>query len=143
MSHVKTSRTSLHAAGMPRSPSSSSIASSTRPRRININLPKHEATAAAFVSSATGASTLTEELVAQERARYTTLVAKNATSEALMKMPNVATKPESLERDVEQPTVQQGIACKLPRVSPAQMSNLKVVVEDTVPMAFPSGYQVQ
>ncbi|KAG9322363.1 hypothetical protein KVV02_004210 [Mortierella alpina] len=143
MSHVKTSRTSLHAAGMPRSPSSSSIASSTRPRRININLPKHEATAAAFVSSATGASTLTEELVAQERARYTTLVAKNATSEALMKMPNVATKPESVERDVEQPTVRQGIACKLPRVSPAQMSNLKVVVEDTVPMAFPSGYQVQ
>ncbi|KAF9962172.1 hypothetical protein BGZ70_008125 [Mortierella alpina] len=59
-------------------------------------------------------------------------------------MPNVATKPESVEReDVEQSAVQQGIACKLPQVSPAQMSNLKVVIEDTVPMAFPSGYQVQ
>ncbi|KAF9276850.1 hypothetical protein BGZ68_009703 [Mortierella alpina] len=144
MSHVKTSRTSVHAAaGMPRSQSSSSIASSIRPRRININLPKHAVTAAAFVSPVTGASTLTEELVAQERARYTTLVAKNATSEALMKMPNVATKPESVERDVEQSVLQQGISCKLPRVSPAQMSNLKVVLEDTVPMAFPSGYQFQ
>ncbi|KAF9091017.1 hypothetical protein BGX23_005565 [Mortierella sp. AD031] len=80
MSQVKAHRISLH---QPRSPSSpSSIASTPRARRININLPSPSATAAAFLSPTTGESTLNEDIVNQERARYTTLVSKSATSEA-------------------------------------------------------------
>ncbi|KAG0007268.1 hypothetical protein BGZ80_004877, partial [Entomortierella chlamydospora] len=81
MSQVKTQqRISLQALGAPRSPTTF-VASPGRPRRININLPQHSATSAAFTSSSTGSSTLTQEAVHEERTRYTMLVAKNATSE--------------------------------------------------------------
>ncbi|KAF9202809.1 hypothetical protein BGZ49_007057, partial [Haplosporangium sp. Z 27] len=76
MSQVKTQRSSLLVSGSPRSPTVSG-----RPRRININLPQHSVTSAAFISMATGTSTLTQEAVHEERARYTMLVSKNATSE--------------------------------------------------------------
>ncbi|KAG0355820.1 hypothetical protein BGZ54_000955, partial [Gamsiella multidivaricata] len=86
-------------------------------------------------------STLTEEQVNQNRARYTTLVAKNVMSENLLKMPNVATKPESdYEIEVEK---QLNIACNMPRAEPAPMSNMKMVIEDEPLATFPSGYQVQ
>lgn len=86
MSQVKTHRGSLHNPGTPRSQSSSSLASATtttssRPRRIHINLPKATATAASFLSPTTGTSTLSQERIQEDRARYAELVAKNATSE--------------------------------------------------------------
>ncbi|KAF9390602.1 hypothetical protein CPB97_008913 [Podila verticillata] len=148
MSQVRTNRISLQAPGTPRSHSSSSLASSTttsRPRRIIVNLPKAAVTAAAFVSPTTGEPTLTEQLVSQERARYTMLVSKNTTSESLMKMPNVATKPVSIDDEVSSPTG----AVKLPVGAPARLSNMKLTVEDTpttpMPTAFPAGspYQLQ
>ncbi|KAG0293992.1 hypothetical protein BGZ98_001943, partial [Dissophora globulifera] len=80
-----------------RSMSSQSLGLAARPRRINVHLPDAEATTAAFRSPATGVSTLTADLAAHDRARYTMLVDKNTTSEALLKMPNVATKPDSVE----------------------------------------------
>ncbi|KAG0280641.1 hypothetical protein BGZ96_001477, partial [Linnemannia gamsii] len=157
MSQVKTHRISLQ----PRSPSSSSSFSSVvpttpRPRRININLPSPSVTAAAFLSPLTGESTLTEELVNQERARYTTLVSKSATSEALMKMPNVATKPTSSE-DIDLLAVVSSpssfssltdstVACNLPRANPTLHSNMKLTIEaqqHQPPSSFASGYPIQ
>ncbi|KAG0099875.1 hypothetical protein BGZ93_005479 [Podila epicladia] len=147
MSQVKTNRISLQAPGTSRTHSSSSLASSTatsRPRRITVNLPKAAVTAAAFVSPMTGESTLTEQLVSQERARYTMLVSKNTTSESLMKMPNVATKPVSTDDEVSSST-----AVKLPSGAPVRLSNMKLTVDDTPTTpsltAFPAGspYQLQ
>ncbi|GJJ71813.1 hypothetical protein EMPS_04170 [Entomortierella parvispora] len=127
MAQVKTQRASLHPSGAVRSHSSSSIASSApRPRRININLPKHAVTAAAFLSPDTGTSLLTPEKVRDERARYADLVAKNATSEALLKMPNVVTKPRSTE---ETDTDDSGVKCKIPTVPVAPLSNHRVSMD--------------
>ncbi|KAF9903357.1 hypothetical protein EC991_003896 [Linnemannia zychae] len=142
MSQVKTQRISLP----PRSPSSSSVASTPRPRRININLPSPSVTAAAFLSPLSGESSLTEELVNQERARYTTLVSKTSTSEALMKMPNIATKPDSFD-DMDLLTGEHSstdpIACNLPRTSPAPLSNTKLTIESPQLASFASGYPIQ
>ncbi|KAF8938779.1 hypothetical protein BGZ58_000156, partial [Dissophora ornata] len=140
MSQVRTRRPSLQSPGVSRTLSSQSLGLPNRPRRININLPKHSSTNAAFVSLATGASTLTDEVAAQERARYTMLVAKNTTSEALLKMPNVATKPVSLE-GIEDGSQWENIACNLPRAAPAPLSNMKMTIEDEPLMAFPPGHQ--
>ncbi|KAF8936608.1 hypothetical protein BGZ47_009411 [Haplosporangium gracile] len=156
MSQVKTHRISLQ----PRSPSSSSssVASLPRPRRININLPSSSVTAAAFLSPLTGKSTLTEDLVNQDRARYTTLVSKSATSEALMKMPNVATKPVSSEDIDFLPIVSSPssftassfstdavVTCNLPHANPAPFSNMKLTIESEQqqPFSFASGYPIQ
>ncbi|KAG0368493.1 hypothetical protein BGX24_002799, partial [Mortierella sp. AD032] len=142
MSQVKTQRISLQ----PRSPSSSSIASLPRPRRININLPSPSVTSAAFLSPLTGESTLSEDLVNQERARYTTLVSKSATSEALMKMPNVATKPDSSD-DMNLLSYDHSsadpIACNLPRTNPTPHSNTTLVIEAQQLASFASGYPIQ
>ena len=83
MSQVKIHRISLQPRSPPSSSSSSPVASLPRSRRININLPSPSVTAAAFLSPLTGESTLTEDIVNQERARYITLVSKSATSEVL------------------------------------------------------------
>ncbi|KAF9539749.1 hypothetical protein EC957_005080 [Mortierella hygrophila] len=158
MSQVKIHRISLQ----PRSPStttpSSPVASLPRARRININLPSPSVTAAAFLSPFTGESTLTEDIVNQERARYTTLVSKSATSEALMKMPNVATKPISsddidLLAIVSSPSstssssfsTDSPVACNLPRANPGPFSNLKLTVESQQQQhsSFASGYPIQ
>ncbi|KAF9922470.1 hypothetical protein FBU30_007377 [Linnemannia zychae] len=147
MSQAKSQRISLP----PRSPSTSSISSTSRPRRININLPTASATAAAFLSPITGESTLKEELVKQERARYTTLVSKSATSEALMKMPNVATKPEELDLLTDIPSSSSSvsstdsIACNLPRTNPAPHRDMKLTIESQSqpPLSFASGYPIQ
>ncbi|KAK3805249.1 MAG: hypothetical protein J3R72DRAFT_121060 [Linnemannia gamsii] len=182
MSQVKTQRISLQ----PRSPSSSSIASLPRPRRININLPSPSVTSAAFLSPLTGESTLSEDLVNQERARYTTLVSKSATSEvshrflyilnaatffrcknefdkltcqywaglfflfsrqqALMKMPNVATKPDSSD-DMDLLSYDHSsadpIACNLPRTNPTPHSNTTLTIEAQQLASFASGYPIQ
>ncbi|KAF9276666.1 hypothetical protein BGZ88_001583, partial [Linnemannia elongata] len=154
MSQVKIHRISLQ----PRSPSSSSspIASLSRARRININLPSPSATAAAFLSPLTGESTLTEDIVNQERARYTTLVSKSATSEALMKMPNIATKPASSD-DIDllgivsshssapSFSTDSPVACNLPRANPVPYSNMKLTIESQQqqPSSFASGYPIQ
>ncbi|KAF9086708.1 hypothetical protein BGX29_001262, partial [Mortierella sp. GBA35] len=138
MSQVKAHRISLH---QPRSPSSpSSIASTPRARRININLPSPSATAAAFLSPTTGESTLNEDIVNQERARYTTL--------ALMKMPNIATKPISsdgidLLADTTTTSPLETIACNLPRTNPTPLSNMKLTIESQQPSSFASGYPTQ
>ncbi|KAF9150881.1 hypothetical protein BG015_007305 [Linnemannia schmuckeri] len=140
MSQVKTHRGSLHNPGTPRSQSSSSLASATtttssRPRRIHINLPKATATAAAFLSPTTGTSTLSHERIREDRARYAELVAKNATSEALLKMPNVATKPRAIDDVFDHQFAHQAssIAFKLPLVAPPAISNMKVAVDTSSP----------
>ncbi|KAF9902821.1 hypothetical protein EC991_004518 [Linnemannia zychae] len=145
MSQVKTHRGSLHNPGTPRSQSSSSLASATtttssRPRRIHINLPKASATAAAFLSPTTGASTLSQERIQEDRARYAELVAKNATSEALLKMPNVATKPRAVDDiyDSRLTDLTSSIACKLPAVAPPAISNMKMSIDTSSPYATSS-----
>ncbi|KAG0353282.1 hypothetical protein BGX24_007296, partial [Mortierella sp. AD032] len=144
MSQVKTHRGSLHSPGTPRSQSSSTLASATtttassRPRRIHINLPK--ATAAAFLSSTTGASTLSQERIQEDRARYAELVAKNATSEALLKMPNVATKPRAIDDvfDIRLTDLSSAVSCKLPLVASPAISNMKISVDAFSPYATSS-----
>ncbi|KAG0051414.1 hypothetical protein BGZ83_003800 [Gryganskiella cystojenkinii] len=133
MAQVKTQRVLLHPPGATRSYSSSSIASSAspRPRRVNVNLPKPVVTAAAFLSHSSGTSTLTPEKVQDERARYADLVAKHATSEALLKMPNVVTKPRPNEDlDVTSEDLEERrVNCKLPTVSVVPLTNHKVSVD--------------
>ncbi|KAF9120772.1 hypothetical protein BGW39_011111 [Mortierella sp. 14UC] len=145
MSQVKTHRGSLHNPGTPRSQSSSSLASATttassRPRRIHINLPKASATTAAFLSPITGASTLSPDRIHEDRARYAELVAKNATSEALLKMPNVATKPRAVDDafDSRLTDHSSSIACKLPSVASPAISNMKISVDTSSPYATSS-----
>ncbi|KAF9918878.1 hypothetical protein FBU30_011238 [Linnemannia zychae] len=145
MSQAKAHRSSLYNPGTPRFQSSSSLASaatttSSRPRRIHINLPKATATAAAFLSPTTGTSTLLQERIQEDRARYAELVAKNATSEALLKMPNVATKPRAVDDAFEDQlsTSPSTIICKLPTVSPPTISNIKVTVDSPNPYATSS-----
>ncbi|KAK3820798.1 MAG: hypothetical protein J3R72DRAFT_479854 [Linnemannia gamsii] len=146
MSQVKTHRGSLHSPGTPRSQSSSSLASATtttassRPRRIHINLPKASATAAAFLSPTTGASTLSQERIQEDRARYAELVAKNATSEALLKMPNVATKPRAIDDvfDIRLTDLSSAVSCKLPLVASPAISNMKISVDAFSPYATSS-----
>ncbi|KAF9182911.1 hypothetical protein BGZ51_004355 [Haplosporangium sp. Z 767] len=139
MAQPKTHRVSLQYTpgnfGTPpsRTQSSSSLASvsfSTRPRRININLPKHTVTSAAFVSSETGESSLSPEHVEKGRARYEEQVAKNATSEAILKMPNVTTKPRSIDDipDFASPEAAAAV-CKLPSAAPSAFSNVKVSMD--------------
>ncbi|KAG0272502.1 hypothetical protein BGZ95_011748 [Linnemannia exigua] len=146
MSQVKTHRGSLHSPGTPRSQSSSSLASATtttassRPRRIHINLPKASATAAAFLSPTTGTSTLSQERIQEDRARYAELVAKNATSEALLKMPNVATKPRAIDDvfDIHLTDLSSAVSCKLPLVASPAISNSKISVDSSSPYATSS-----
>ncbi|KAF9099183.1 hypothetical protein BGX29_007260 [Mortierella sp. GBA35] len=152
MSQVKTHRGSLHNPGTPRSQSSSSLASasttttsSSRPRRIHINLPKASITAAAFLSPTTGTSTLSQERIQEDRARYAELVAKNATSETLLKMPNVATKPRAVDDIFDYPlasghpdTCPTAVAFRLPLVAPPAISNLKISVDASSPCATSS-----
>ncbi|KAF9544150.1 hypothetical protein EC957_012366 [Mortierella hygrophila] len=145
MSQVKTHRGSLHNPGTPRSQSSSSLASATtttssRLRRIHINLPKATATAASFLSPTTGTSTLSQERIQVDRSRYAELVAKNATSEALLKMPNVATKPRAVDDvfDHQSTHLSSPIAFKLPLVAPPAISNMKVAIDTSSPYAATS-----
>ncbi|KAF9365286.1 hypothetical protein BGX34_010592 [Mortierella sp. NVP85] len=117
------------------------LSSSARPRRINVNLPKHSATAAAFHSPTAG--TLTLDRVREERARYAELVLNNTISEAFLKMPNVVTKPRSVD-DISElnPTPEvcsptQAI-CKLPSVPPAPFTNQKVTMDTVGQLPGPS-----
>ncbi|KAF9111766.1 hypothetical protein BGX27_004452 [Mortierella sp. AM989] len=130
MAQVKSHRFSIQHPGTPRSQSSSSFA---RPRRINVNLPKHSATADVFHSQATGSPDLSLNRVQEERARYAELVLNNAISEAILKMPNVATKPRSVEEILElaENDTPSGVVCRLPSVAHAPHSNLKVSMDVT------------
>ncbi|KAG0057097.1 hypothetical protein BGZ83_001531 [Gryganskiella cystojenkinii] len=128
--------TTPSAAGSPAS------TSSPRARRINVRLPQPSATNAAFISPS-GVSTLTEESVAKERARYEMLVSKNATSEAILKMPNIATKPASIDDLEADPAAQEGV-CRLPRTSAPIISNVKVVMDNQPSSGFfAAGYRMQ
>ncbi|KAF9421031.1 hypothetical protein BGZ76_004028, partial [Entomortierella beljakovae] len=135
-------RISIQLPGSPRSPISGSVSTPTRSKRINVSLPLHSSTSAAFISPTTGTSTLTASAVNEERARYTMLVSKSATSEALMKMPNVATKPEYAQEDIDDKSTKE-ITCNLPKVAPSPLSNKKQIVEDDTLRVFPLGYHLQ
>ncbi|KAF9167541.1 hypothetical protein DFQ26_004313 [Actinomortierella ambigua] len=116
----------------PRSPSvasSSSASSSSRSRRVHISLPKPAATAAAFPDR------LTLQSAQETRQHYVQLVTKSATSEALLKMPNISTKPSSSE---------DGILSPLSTDAPALLSSTSSVEEPPttvlrLPKTAPSG----
>ncbi|KAF9432088.1 hypothetical protein BGZ76_011272 [Entomortierella beljakovae] len=139
MAHIRSHRVSVQQQpGTPRSQSSSSIASTnsfSRPRRININLPKHNATAQAFHSSSIGNTEFSIEKVQQDRARYEELVLSITTSEAILKMPNVATKPRSVEEIfdlelAENPSA-HNVVCRLPSIAPGQYTNTRISLDIT------------
>ncbi|KAG0359996.1 hypothetical protein BC939DRAFT_452292 [Gamsiella multidivaricata] len=128
MAQPRTHRFSNQYPGTPRSQSSPSLASASpliRPRRININLPKHAATAAAFQPSAAAVRSL--DRIQEDRVRYSESVLKHAASEALMKMPNIATKSRSVDDIFELQST--AVSCKLPSTAPTPHSNLKVSMD--------------
>ncbi|KAG0089793.1 hypothetical protein BGZ93_003405 [Podila epicladia] len=116
-----------------RSASSSSL--NARPRRINVNLPKHSATAASFASPTTGELTLAEENDLQGRSRQE--LPTSSASESLLKMPDIATKPRSVDDILEIISATKSITCKLPPSRPTSFSNTKMVTDSIVP-ASPS-----
>ncbi|KFH70765.1 hypothetical protein MVEG_03613 [Podila verticillata NRRL 6337] len=115
-----------------RSASSSSL-NTARPRRINVNLPKHSATAASFASPTTGELALTEENGLQGRSRQEL---PNSSASESLKMPDIATKPRSVDDILEIISATKSITCKLPPARPTSFSNMKLVT-DSVP-ASPS-----
>ncbi|KAF9350179.1 hypothetical protein BGX26_011603 [Mortierella sp. AD094] len=134
MAQVRSHRVSVQHPGTPRSQSSSlaSTSSFARPRRININLPKHSTTAEAFHSQITATPVQSRNRVQEERERYAELVLNHATSEAILKMPNVATKPRSVVEIFEPESSEHSntkVICRLPAVAPAPHSNLKVSMD--------------
>ncbi|KAG0034747.1 hypothetical protein BGZ81_003445 [Podila clonocystis] len=123
-----------------RTPSTTRAASSSslniaRPRRINVNLPTHSATAASFASPTTGELALTEENGLQGRPRQE--LPDLSASESLLKMPDIATKPRSVDDILEIISATKSITCKLPPARPTSFSNTKLVADSSVP-ASPS-----
>ncbi|KAG0041039.1 hypothetical protein BGZ82_000018 [Podila clonocystis] len=115
--------------------SSSSSLNTARPRRINVNLPTHSATAASFASPTTGELALTEENGLQGRPRQE--LPSSSASESLLKMPDIATKPRSVDDILEIISATKSITCKLPPARPTSFSNTKLVADSSVP-ASPS-----
>ncbi|KAF9962925.1 hypothetical protein BGZ65_007161, partial [Modicella reniformis] len=69
--------------------------------------------------------------VQEERTRYAELVLNNTASESLLKMPNVATKPRSVDEILELESTPESSSprqtiCKLPSIAPAPFTNFKV-----------------
>ncbi|KAF9171933.1 hypothetical protein BGX21_011106 [Mortierella sp. AD011] len=132
MAQVRSHRVSVQHPGTPRSQSSLTSNSFARPRRININLPKHSTAAEAFHSQVAVTQVQSRNRVLEERERYAELILNHAMSEAILKMPNVATKPRSFEEIFEPESLDHSnikVICRLPTVAPTPHSNHKVSMD--------------